>query len=405
MPLPSSSSLATASTLDRHADTRTAALSAAEILGETIQGHADAVILFASFHHAAALPEAVETIRQVLHPNAAIGMTSSGVVGGHEEIESGPCMSVLALRFPNSRMRAFSFDHNDGPPEVWSRPLVRSRLRPMSPPRGMLVFADPFSAGSDVLPARMSLAVPKGTPIVGGLVSGASQPGANVLVCNDRVSNTGAVGILFEGDIEMETLLSHGCRPIGEPLVVTAADGPLLSTLGGVPAVTAVQSITRHLNDDDRRMFAGSPLIGIATNANKKRYGRNDFLIRPIAAANERAGTLLLTGPIRTGSTIQLQVRDATTAQQDLAMALDLATIDPRPPAASILLTCTGRGHNLFGHSGHDAGEVQRRLQSPPQAGMIAAAQLAPIGDTPRIHGLGVAAALLRGSQQAENTK
>ena len=81
-------------------------------------------------------------------------------------------------------------------------------------------------------------------------------------------------------------------------------------------------------------------------------------------------------------------------------MALDLAAMDPRPPAASLLITCAGRGSDLFGDPGHDAGEIQRRLGNPPQAGFIAAAEIAPVGDVPRVHGLGVAAALLRGPQE-----
>jgi len=399
--MPGSSTLATAATLDRHADTRTAGLSAAEALGEALDGPADAVVLFASFHHAAALPEAILTIRQVLKPSAAVGITTTGVLGGTEELEHGPGMAALALRIPNSRIRAFGFDHNDGPPEVWSRGMVRSRLRPSSPPKGALVFADPFTAGSDVLPARLADALPAGTPVLGGLVSGGSQPGANVLVANANATNSGAVGLLLEGDVELETLLSHGCRPVGEPMVVTAADGPALTKIGGMPAVSAVQSISKTLNDHDRSLFAASPLIGVVIDASKKRFGRSDFLVRPVAAANERQGTLLLGGTIRPGSTIQLLVRDATTASEDLAMALDLAAMDPRPPAASLLITCAGRGSTLFGDPGHDAREIQRRLGNPPQAGFMAVAEIAPVGDVPRVHGLGLAAALLRGPQEA----
>ena len=87
--------LITAATLDRHADTRTAALAAAEAIGENLQGAADAILLFASFHHAAALPVAVETVRQVLHPSASIAVTASGVVGGGMSLETGPGLSAL----------------------------------------------------------------------------------------------------------------------------------------------------------------------------------------------------------------------------------------------------------------------------------------------------------------------
>ena len=392
--------LATAATLDRHADARTAGLSAAEALADSLRGPADAVILFASFHHATALPEVIRTLRAELHPAATIGVTTQGVLGGAEELEHGPGMSILALRFPGSRIRAFAFDHHDGPPEVWSRELVKRRLRLSSPPRGVLLFADPFTAGSDALPARIAGELPKATPILGGLVSGGSQPGANVLAADDAVLNSGAVGLVLEGDIEMETVLSHGCRPIGEPMVVTGSDGPTLKSLGGRPAVEAIQSMARTLRNEDRAGFAERPLIGVVTDPQKRHFGRNDFLVRTVAAANERHGTLLLNGPVRIGSTVQLLVRDATTAREDLAMALDLASIDQRQPAASLVVTCTGRGSDLFGDPGHDAREIQRRLGSPPQAGFMATAEIAPVDGVPRMHGLGVAAALFRAPSQ-----
>ena len=392
----SPTNLATAATLDRHADTRTAALAAAEAIGESLHGAADVIVLCASFHHAAALPVAVETVRQVLHPSASIAVTASGVVGGGMALESGPGLSAMGIRCPGARVRTFHFDHNDGPAEVWTVPLVRSRLRPTSPPRGLLVFADPFTAGSDILPDRLARAVPPGTPIAGGLLSGASRPGANVLVADQVVSNFGAVGLILEGNIEMETLVSHGCRPVGPPLVVTAADGPNIQKIGGTSAVKAIQEVSQQLSEQDRKLLANGPLIGIVTDPAKRRFGRNDFLVRSVVAANERAGTLLLTSPIRPGSTIQVQVRDAETAKEDLAMALDLAAMHPEPPAASILVTSTGRGRELFGEPGHDAAEIQRRLEEPPQTGFLATAEIAPVGGVPRVNGLGVVAALLR---------
>ncbi|MCH2161163.1 MAG: FIST C-terminal domain-containing protein [Phycisphaerales bacterium] len=395
MPTPPPS-LITAATLDRHADTRTAALAAAEAIGERLQGAADAILLFASFHHAAALPVAVETVRQVLHPSASIGVTASGVVGGGVALETGPGLAALGIRCQGARIRTFHFNHNDGPPEVWTTPLIRSRLRPMAPPKGILVFADPFTAGSDLLPERLAQGVPPGTPIAGGLLSGASRPGANVLVADHVVSNFGVAGLILEGGIEMETLVSHGCRPVGPPMVVTAADGPNLQSIGGTPAVKAIQEVSKQLSDKDRNLLANGPLIGIATDPSKPRFGRNDFLVRNVVAANERAGTLLLTGPIRTGVTIQVQVRDADTANEDLAMALDLAAMHPEPPAACILVTSTGRGEELFGEAGHDAAEFQRRLDAPSQTGFLATAEIAPVGGVPRVNGLGVVAALLR---------
>ncbi|MCP4797389.1 MAG: hypothetical protein GY885_14645, partial [Phycisphaeraceae bacterium] len=146
-----------------------------------------------------------------------------------------------------------------------------------------------------------------------------------------------------------------------------------------------------------------TPLIGIAIDATKSQQGRGDFLVRPIAAVDRRSGTLLTTGRVSRGSTIQFHVRDAAIAADDLDMSLDLAILDDRPPAGILLAGSAGRGASLFGASGHDSGRIHERLGGPPLVGFEAAAEIASIGGRPRIAGLGLSAMLLRGREPRGN--
>ena len=388
---------------DRHADTRTAALSVAATLRETLPGPPQAVLVIASFHHAAVVPEAVRTIRESLDVPATVGFTARSLMEGSEEFDRGPALAAMAITGPEMRARAFRFDHRDGPPEAWSRELVRSRLRPMSPPRGVMVFGDPFSTGSNALPSRLADAVLPDVPVCGGLLSGASQAGANVLVADDHVSNSGAVGLVFEGDVEVESVISHGARGVGPTFVVTKADATGISELSGRPAATVLDDLLAELSAQDRTTLGRTPLIGLAIDAAKSPQGRGDFLIRPIAAVDRSSGTLLTTGRVRRGSTIQFQVRDAAIAADDLDMSLDLAILDDRPPAGILLAGSAGRGASLFGASGHDSGRIHERLGEPPLIGFEAAAEIASFGGQPRIAGLGLSAMILRGRDMRRN--
>ena len=267
----------------------------------------------------------------------------------------------------------------------------------MSPPKGPLVFADPFTAGSDALPTRLAAIFPPGVPIAGGLLSGASQAGANVLVADDAVSMSGAVGLIFEGDIELEPIVAHGCRGVGPTLIVTGADGSAITSLGGRPAAEVLDEILGNLSGADRTALARTPLIGIAADAAKPIKGRGDFLIRPVGAIDQASGNLLLSGGVPRGSTVRFQVRDAAIASEDLGMSLDLAVLDHRPAAGVILASSAGRGSSLFGSPGHDAGRIHKRLAEPPLVGFVAAAEIANIGGRPRLAGLGLSAVVLRG--------
>jgi small ligand-binding sensory domain FIST len=266
-----------------------------------------------------------------------------------------------------------------------------------------MVFGDPFSTGSKALPMRLADAVLPGVPVCGGLLSGASQAGANVLVADDQVSNSGAVGLVLEGDIEVESVISHGTRGVGPSLVVTEADASGISELAGRPAASVLDDLLASLPAQDRTTLGRTPLIGIAIDATKSHRGRGDFLVRPIAAIDRRSGTLLTTGRVPRGSTIQFHVRDAAIAADDLDMSLDLAILDDRPPAGILLAGSAGRGASLFGASGHDSGRIHERLGEPPLVGFEAAAEIASIGGRPRIAGLGLSAMILRGRDMRRN--
>ena len=53
------------------------------------------------------------------------------------------------------------------------------------------------------------------------MASAAQQPGGNVLVRNDSIYDDGMVGLSLSGPMEVETVVSQGCRPIGIPMIVT----------------------------------------------------------------------------------------------------------------------------------------------------------------------------------------
>jgi small ligand-binding sensory domain FIST len=385
-----------ASAVDRHADTRTAAWGVADRLGSDLAGSPSLAVVVASFHHAAALPEAVRIIRETTGASATLALTACGVLADSEEHHSGPTIAAIALGGPGIRARAFAFDHLDGPADVWSRQLVRSRLQPASPPRVVGLFGDPFSPGAANLARAVESAVPRGTPLTGGLISGGSQPGTNVLVADDRVLTGGTVGFVLEGAVEATPIVAHAGRAVGPLLVVTGTANGTITELSGRKASEVLDEVLGELPTVDRSRLGKRPLIGIAADAGKRLLGRGDYLLRPIATVDRGSGCLLVPGGVRRGSSVRFQVVDGETERQDLAMALDLAALDERPILGVIAASSAGRGPNLLGPDGHDAARLHARLGGPPLAGLVTAAELAPIAGAHHLAGLGLSAIALR---------
>ena len=398
---PSTDQFKAISAVDRHADTRTAALTIGDHLAESLGCTPSATVVIASFHHAAALPEAVSSIQGVLGPHPILAATSCGVLADGQEHHSGPALTAFSFEGPGIRARSFRFDHRDGPPEAWSRTLVRSRLRPASPPRLLFLMADPFTAGSEAVVRALDRATPAGTPIVGGLVTGGSQPGTNVFVTDDAVANSGAIGLVLEGDIVASPIMAHAGRAVGPALVVTGSDQNAVRQLNGRPAAQVFDELLASLNNQDRTLLADRPVVGIVVDGHRTHLGRGDYLLRPMTTVDRNGGSLLLPGGVPRGSTIRFQVIEGATAREDLAMALDLASLDERPVAGILAASSVGRGPQLLGETGHDAARLHERLGGVPLVGFVAAAEIGDIRGEPRLAGMGLSAVALRPSLES----
>lgn len=383
----------------RLADTRTAALEVAERIHAAGLGSGSVVIAFASFHHAAAFPEAIGLLRQTLAPVSLLATTAAAVVATDEEVEGRPCLAVLALRLPGVETRPIRIALDDGPLERWLPDAIRTRFgfaEDGSPPRGIVLFADPFG-----MPAAGALTVlgklhPRGPaiPVFGGIASGSSQIGGNLFALDEHLDRTGIAGLAFHGAVEFSSLFSTAGRAIGRPMVVTASQGPVVKRLGGMTALEAAQEACSQLDERERSCLQGGLLLGIAAEETGDGPRRNDYLLRPIAAAHPGRGELVLPEPIRPGRLVRFHLRDAQSATEDLELALDAAQLGPRPLAA-LATVSTARGSGLFGSPSHDAARIFRRLGPLPLVGCYTQGEFAPGRLASHPHGHSVSAALI----------
>ena len=89
------------------------------------------------------------------------------------------------------------------------------------------------------------------------------------------------------------------------------------------------------------------------------------------------------------GSTVQFQVRDATSADEDLH-----GLLAGRTATGALVFTCNGRGVQLFGEPHHDAAVVASLLDTRAVGGMFCAGELGPVGGRNQVHGFTASVAL-----------
>jgi small ligand-binding sensory domain FIST len=404
----SATALSVGSGMSANIDPVLAAEQACEEAGASLKpGEADLVLVFASGTHGAKLGEIAPVIRAALEPGTLVGVSAEGIVAGSREHEQGPAVSVFAASMPGTSLHPFLYrdlphvkegDHA-ALAETARVAGVRRDLR------ATLFFADPFS-----VPAAAAVGVLSATrrvveglrraPVVGGMASGASRPGGNVIVLNDQVMRAGGVGVAVRGDVSIDALVSQGCRPIGKPLVITSAQRNVVKTLAGARALDALRSIIDELPAEDRDLLPNGVFVGRVIDEYKSRFGRGDFLIRGVLGVDHGSGAIAVSDLVRTGQTVQFHLRDAKTATEDLELLLAAQSLQS-PPVGGLLFTCNGRGARLFGEPSHDASRISRTLGADPDrpmplAGFFAAGEFGPVGNASFLHGHTASLALLR---------
>ena len=355
-----------------------------EQLGAEGSADCDLAVCFASPHHVGAFEDIANALRSILEPRVLLGGTAVAVVGGAREVEDAPALAVLGARLEGTRLTPVALQVEETPDGM----AVTGWPEDGTAARTLLLFADPFTFPVDAFLARCNDDLPD-LRVIGGLASAAAVPGGNRLVLDGAVLSGGAVGVLLDGDVEVRTLVSQGCRPIGRPFVVTKADRNFVEELGGKPAVERLQEVAAAASEEERALLRTGLHIGVVVDEHKAEFGRGDFLVRNLFGADQRTGALAVGDAVSVGQTVQFHIRDAGAADEDLRELLAGADA-----SAALLFTCTGRGQHLFGVPDHDAGLVERLLGTIPLAGAFCAGEIGPVGGRNFLHGFTASLAL-----------
>ena len=202
--------------------------------------------------------------------------------------------------------------------------------------------------------------------------------------------------MLLDGGVGVHTLVSQGCRPIGQPFIVTRAEGSLVLELGGRPAVSRLQELADEASADDRELLRHGLHVGLVVDEHRAEFGPGDFLVRNLLGADPNSGALVIGEQVRVGQTVQFHVRDAAAAAEDLD-----ALLVGEQAAAGLVFTCTGRGQHLFGAPDHDAEAVRALLGPIPLAGAFCAGEIGPIGGRSHLHTFTASIALFESGRRA----
>lgn len=344
------------------------------------------------FPHAAAV---LELLRVHARIPVLAGCSSASLVAGAQELEDTTGLVLGLYALPGATLHASYFNQaqveqadtqNFWPTHTGCAPDAIN---------GWLCFADPFHMNCEGWLQSWNDAY-GAVPTVGGLASGNAREQHTQVYLNEQVHEEGGVAIAFSGDVELASVISQGCTPIGDTWTITRAERNFIHEIANRPAYQVLVETYNQLPTPAQKQARGNLFVGLVTNEYLEEFHRGDFLIRNLIGADPMSGTLAVGAFPRVGQTIQFQRRDAAASTEDMTALLQRAKhrLAGRPFYGGCLCCCNGRGHHLFGASDHDARQVQEHFGPLGLAGFFCNGEIGPIGAKNFLHGYTASLAL-----------
>ncbi|HTV49472.1 MAG TPA: FIST N-terminal domain-containing protein [Phycisphaerae bacterium] len=354
----------------------------------------DLLLVFVSIPLQKHFVQIISELKQKTGARLIMGSTAESVLGGELEIERQAGVSAMAMSIPGVTVDHFHFADEEWPEILGETKTMRNRLEAGLDLRLFIMMGDPFTTPVVQLLDMCSQEFPN-APVVGGMASGIDRPGETRLAVNDDIFSSGLIGVSFAGPLNVDCVVSQGCRPIGPVYDITAGHDNVIEQLNHKPAMSMVRDMMGHISAQERRLVEQRGLqIGRVIDSRKDTFGRGDFLVRNILGIHRPTGSLSIGDMVHSGQIIQFHVQDAETADEDLKLLLQGELLLTERPRGALMFSCNGRGTNLFGAAHHDIQLVRESLGPIPVAGFFCAGELGPVGGRNFIHGQTVSLAL-----------
>ena len=337
--------------------------------------------------------EILETIQIEAKVPTLIGCSGASLIAADKEIEKQPGIALGLYSLPGAKLDVLHITQEQV--EEATGPGYWQMETGIEQTNGWLAFGDPFSFNCEAWLNLWNEAYP-GCPTLGGLASGDFSDQTTQLYWNNQVFENGALVMSVGGEVELASVISQGCTPIGETWTITRAERNFIHEIGNRPAYEVLTQMVNQLPEAEKRTLRGNLFIGLVINEYLEEYHRGDFLIRNLIGVDPTTGILAVGALPRVGQTVQFQRRDAAAGTEDIEALLQHATkrLGGKPIYGACLCSCNGRGQGMFGRPHHDAGHVQRALGPLGLAGFFCNGEIGPVGEKNFVHGYTASLAL-----------
>jgi hypothetical protein len=242
-------------------------------------------------------------------------------------------------------------------------------------PKLCIVLTEGLARDPQLVLEGMAKALPPEVVVVGGASAQRDYIGTNLAGYQFRgneIVQHGIAVLLFSGPIAFSTAVGTGWRTLGAVGTVTKSDAGAVHEIDGRPAL---EFLARYLDATGPAAF-GNPLA-------VTEVGASEFYLRAIQGSDPATGSVLLTGEVPVGATVQLTTADTEEilAGTKGALAQAAAAFPAGATAqAAMIFSCAIRQYLLGSRTRVEAELARSEFgTSIPLAGMYCYGEIGPI--------------------------
>ncbi|MDR3230942.1 MAG: FIST C-terminal domain-containing protein [Synergistaceae bacterium] len=200
----------------------------------------------------------------------------------------------------------------------------------------------------------------------------------------EEIGEHHALALVFSGDIRIDNVIMHGCRPTTRYYTVTKAEGQTILEINGKPALQFVDALLDSAIPPENYPFF--LIFGVNRGEKWGEFDENNYASRLcLAIDRERSGIVMFEPDMVEGTEFQIMSRSLEPGYMGPRIENLFDRLEGREPVFALYINCAGRAAGYGGIDLEDALVVQKTVGDRiPILGLYTGVEIAPIGGRPR---------------------
>ena len=199
---------------------------------------------------------------------------------------------------------------------------------------------------------------------------------------DDRIEQQSAMALVLSGDVRMDTIIMHGCKPSSGYHTITRAEHNVVLEIDGKPAVEAIAGL---LGDAFKSWEDYPFFVTLGLNKGDKfgEFKEEEYANRLVMGVDKERGGLIMFEPdLQAGHEVQLMRRSIDFNYIGERVEDLLERVGDRKPFLALYIDCAGRASAYSGTEREEAEEVQKAIGARmPLLGMYSGVEIAQVGE------------------------